>query len=45
VNYWLNIRMTKTVADFGSSEPPPHGEPRQSESSAPGRRQATRTTY
>jgi putative DNA primase/helicase len=27
VNYWLNIRMTKTVADFGtSSEPPPHGE-------------------
>jgi P4 family phage/plasmid primase-like protien len=29
VNYWLNIRPTKTVADFAGAqpEPPPHGAP------------------
>jgi putative DNA primase/helicase len=28
VNWWLNIELTKSVADFaGSNEPPPHGEP------------------
>jgi hypothetical protein len=28
VNWWLNIAMTKTVADFeAGNEPPPHGEP------------------
>jgi hypothetical protein len=36
VNYWLNIRMTKTVADFGvSSEPPPHGEAQNSRAGPP----------
>jgi putative DNA primase/helicase len=38
VNYWLNICTIKTVADFGSAEPPPHGEPvGQSESSVQNR--------